>query len=32
MGKAIDLVAAIRAEMQGLDSSGYFATYRLDRE
>ena len=32
MNKALDLVAAIRAEMQGLDSSGYFYTYRLDRE
>jgi hypothetical protein len=32
MSKAIDLVAAVRAEMQGFDSSGYFYTYRLDRE
>jgi hypothetical protein len=32
MSKAIDLVATIRAEMQGQDSTGYFYTYRLDRE
>jgi hypothetical protein len=32
MSKAIDLVAAIRAETQGVDSSGCFFTYRLDRE
>jgi hypothetical protein len=31
-GKAIDLVSAIRAEMQGIEFSGYFYTYRLDRE
>ncbi|GID92316.1 hypothetical protein ACFQFC_41015 [Amorphoplanes digitatis] len=30
--RAIGLVAAIRAEMQGVGSSGYFYTYRLDRE
>ncbi len=28
----LDLVARIRAEVQGADHSGYFVTYRLDRE
>jgi hypothetical protein len=32
MTAAIDLIATIRAEVQGLDSSGYFYIYRLDRE
>ena len=27
----LDLVATIRAEVQGADHSGYFVTYRLDR-
>jgi len=31
-GDALDLVSAIRAEVQGANHSGYFVSYRLDRD
>jgi hypothetical protein len=31
-GDALDLISTIRAEVQGREHSGYFVSYRLDRE